>query len=136
MAHPYKAQARDSAPKWQKGLERYRESKSADMKATVRNHGGNPAVSALAAYEGSNRMRGGRADGGEIETAAQFYTDADKDRLGSLTYPRTPKMTDLNAASSRDRQMANAIRADNYEAKSLTNSYPAKNSGGKIKKGK
>lgn len=56
--HPYKSQARDSNPKWSKGLEQYRESKVSDMKATIRNHGGNPKITAQAAYEPEPKGKG------------------------------------------------------------------------------
>lgn len=54
MPHPYRKQARDSNPKWLKGLEGDKEEniyKAADLAATLRPRIANPAVTALAAYE-------------------------------------------------------------------------------------
>ena len=53
MSHPYKDQARDNSPKWIKGLQSLKmkdEEVVKDTKATVRNHGGNPEITARAAY--------------------------------------------------------------------------------------
>ena len=53
MVHPYKSKARDSNPKWLKGLDGLKEGnryKDADAAATLRTQGGNPAATAQAAY--------------------------------------------------------------------------------------
>ena len=53
MAHPYKSAAHKTDPKWLKGLQSLKvhdEQNSKDLKATIRNHGGNPEITAQAAY--------------------------------------------------------------------------------------
>ena len=53
MSHPYKSAAHKTDPKWVKGLESLKvkdETVVKDTKATIRNHGGNPEITAQAAY--------------------------------------------------------------------------------------
>lgn len=52
MAHPYRDSAHKNDPQWLSTLDKFTEKpKGDDITATLRNHGGDPKVTAQAAYE-------------------------------------------------------------------------------------
>lgn len=63
-----------------------------------------------------------KAEGGSVP----FYTEADKERLSPLWYPRTPNLSALSAASPDDQARVKSIRSDNYDTNALVRAYSPK----------